>query len=154
ISLVVGTFIFMVGVYHYGWFGLNASRTGWLGPQSINDGGRIVSFLTDPALSKTDVNGLIAMLAGAAAVVLLGVMRLKFWWWPFHPVGYIAANTWGSHWWYLPFFLGWAAKSLVIRYGGLRLFRATIPLAIGLIVGDLVNGALWATIQMLTRGQI
>jgi len=154
ISLVVGILIFMVGVYHYGWFGLSASQSGWLGPQSLNDGGRIVSFLTDPTFSKTDVSGLIAMLAGGIVVVFLGVMRLKFWWWPFHPVGYIAANTWGSHWWYLPFFLGWAAKSLVIRYGGLRLFRATVPMAIGLIVGDLVNGGLWATLQMLTRGHI
>ncbi len=154
LSLVLGIYVFMVGVYHYGWFGLYASRTGWLGPQSLSEGGRIVSFLTDPSISKPDVNGLIAMLAGAAVVVVLGIMRLKFWWWPFHPVGYIAANTWGSHWWYLPFFIGWASKSLVIRYGGLKLFRATVPLAIGLIVGDLVNGGVWTLINVVTMNRV
>ncbi|MCJ7751272.1 MAG: hypothetical protein MUQ65_09285, partial [Armatimonadetes bacterium] len=154
LSLVLGVFIFMTGVYHFGWFGLSASSGGWLGPQSIGDGGSIVSFLTDESRSKPDVNGLIALITGGVVVILLGLMRLKFWWWPLHPVGYIAANTWGSHWWFVPFVIGWASKTLVIRYGGLRLYRATVPLAIGLIVGDLLNGALWATLQMLSRGQI
>jgi len=154
VSLVVGSYVFMVGTYHYGWFGMNSSKSGWLGPQSINDGGRVVSFLTDPSVAKTDVNGMIALGAGAAMVVLLGVMRLRFWWWPFHPVGYIASNTWGSHWWFVPFLIGWTCKALVIRYGGLRLYRATVPLAIGLIVGDLVNGGVWAVVKMVTHGRV
>jgi len=154
LSLVVGMYMFMSGTYHYGWFGMASSRGGWLGPQSINDGGRVVSFLTDPSVAKTDTNGLIALGAGALVVVLLAVMRLRFWWWPLHPVGYIASNTWGSHWWFVPFVIGWAGKTLVIRYGGLRLYRATVPLAVGLIVGDLVNGAMWATIKMVTHGRV
>ncbi len=154
LSLVVGVYVFMTGTYHYGWFGMKASTAGWLGPETIGDGGRIVTLLTDPSLAKTDVNGLIAVGVGAAIVVLLGVMRLRFWWWPFHPVGYIASNTWGSHWWFVPFFIGWAAKTLVIRYGGLRLYRGTVPLAIGLIVGDLVNGAVWAVVKMVTQGAV
>ena len=154
VSLVVGSYVFMVGTYHYGWFGMNSSKSGWLGPQSINDGGRVVSFLTDPSVAKTDVNGMIALGAGAVMVVLLGVMRLRFWWWPFHPVGYIASNTWGSHWWFVPFLIGWGCKALVIRYGGLRLYRATVPLAIGLIVGDLVNGGVWAVVKMVTHGRV
>jgi hypothetical protein len=152
VSLAVGAVVVLAGIHRYGWFGLACSRGGWLGPQSINDGGRIVSFLSNPA--KTDVNGVIALASGAAAVIVLGMMRLRFWWWPFHPVGYVASNTWGSHWWYLPFFIGWAAKVLVIRYGGLRLYRATVPFAIGLIVGDLLNGGIWATVRIVTQGRI
>ncbi len=151
-SLLVGAVVVLAGIYHYGWFGLACSRGGWLGPQSINDGGRIVTFLTNPG--KTDVNGVIALSAGAAVVVTLGLLRLRFWWWPFHPVGYIASNTWGSHWWYLPFFIGWALKVLVIRYGGLRLYRSTIPFAIGLIVGDLLNSGIWATVRIVTQGRV
>jgi hypothetical protein len=152
VSLAVGVYVVLAGIYHYGWFGLNCSRSGWLGPQSINDGGRIISFLSSPA--KTDVNGVIALLVGAAVVVILGLMRLRFWWWPFHPVGYIASNTWGSHWWYLPFFLGWAGKVLVIRYGGLQLYRRTVPFAIGLIVGDMLNSGVWAMVRIVTQGRL
>jgi hypothetical protein len=96
----------------------------------------------------------IALSAGAAVTVALGVLRLRFWWWPLHPVGYVASNTWGFHWWYLPFFIGWASKMLVVRYGGLRLYRATVPLAAGIIVGDLLNGAIWAAIKVVTQGRI
>lgn len=40
------------------------------------------------------------------------------------------------------------------RYGGLRLYRRTIPLAVGLIVGDLLNGMVWALPQLLARGAL
>lgn len=59
-------------------------------------------------------------------------------------MGFLAANCWGMQWFYMPFFMGWLAKVLVTRYGGLRLYRATVPLAVGLIGGDLVNRAVWA----------
>ncbi len=154
ISLIVGILIFMTGVYRLGWFGLNCSRGGWLGPQSIGDGGRIVSFLNDAAASKPDVNGLLALAAGGAVTILLGLLRLRFWWWPFHPVGYLASNTWGSHWWCVPFLIGWVGKMLVTRYGGLRLYRQSVPLAIGLIVGDMLNGGVWAMVRVATLGGV
>ncbi len=34
-------------------------------------------------------------------------------------------------------------KLLITRYRGLRLYRATVPVAIGLIVGDMLNLNLW-----------
>ena len=152
LTLGVGMFVFLTGIYKYGFFGLKAGTSGWLGHQSITDGNRIVGPLTNP--SQTDVNGVIAMAAGGAFAVFLGVMRLRFWWWPFHPVGYMAAMCWGLHWYYMPFFIGWACKTLVIRYGGLRLYRHTVPLAIGLIVGDLLNGAVWAMVGLITQGRV
>ncbi|UCC68513.1 MAG: hypothetical protein JSV79_00835 [Armatimonadota bacterium] len=149
---VLGLFITLTGMYRYGWFGLAASRGGWLGPQSIGDGNTIVSRLT--TIGEPDVRGVVAVLAGAVVTVALGVMRLRFWWWPLHPVGYLASNTWGAQWWFLPFFIGWAAKVLVVRYGGLRLYRITLPFAIGLIVGDLLNTGIWAAVTLITQGRI
>ena len=116
------------------------------------DGGRIFEYLTNP--TAPDVNGIIAICAGTVFAFFLGAMRLRFWWWPFHPIGYIAANCWGMHWNYMPFFIGWLVKSLVIRYGGLRLYRATVPLAIGLIVGDLLNQGIWSIIAIATKGRV
>jgi len=58
------------------------------------------------------------------------------------------------HWYLMPFLFGWAAKSLVIRYGGLRLYRGSLPFAIGLIAGDVVNSALWSLVALATQGRV
>ncbi|HUU53667.1 MAG TPA: DUF6784 domain-containing protein, partial [Armatimonadota bacterium] len=101
--------------------------------------------------SKMDVNGTIAMGAGAVVALVLGALRLRFWWWPFHPIGYLAAFCWGMHWYSQPFFLGWLLKSAAIRYGGLPLYRRTVPLAIGLIVGDFVSQGIWVLVLTVLR---
>jgi hypothetical protein len=153
LALAIGAPLILAGCYKYGYFGLGMGGAyGWPSWQTRNDGGRIFEYLTNPA--PVDTNGILGIGAGAAVAVVLGVMRLRFWWWPFHPVGYIAANCWGMHWYYMPFLIGWAFKSLVIRYGGLRLFRQTMPLAIGLIVGDLLNTGVWAIVAIVTRGEV
>ncbi len=152
LTLVLGLVVVLTGIYHYGWFGLRGLQTGWLGPQSIGDGGRIIWRQMYP--TNTDVNGLIAIVFGAAFAIFLGAMRLRFWWWPLHPVGYMAGMCWGLNWYWMPFLVGWACKTLVVRYGGLRLYRTTVPLAIGFIVGDLLNAGLWALVGLFTLGEV
>ena len=154
VSLLAGILVFMPGVYRYGWSNLDLGLARWVNTQALGDGGRIVSLLTDADTSKTDVNGLVAILAGGVVVIILGLLRLRYWWWPLHPIGYLASNTWGFHWWWWPFLVGWMAKTLVVRYGGLRLYRATLPLAIGLIVGESINGGIWATVRVVTQGRL
>jgi hypothetical protein len=73
-------------------------------------------------------------------------------WWPFHPIGYLAANCWGWNLYSVPFFLGWAAKGLSIRYGGLRLYRTFMPVAVGLIIGSMLNSALWSMVTFVSQG--
>jgi hypothetical protein len=148
---ISGAVIVLTGIYRYGWFGLSCAYGGWLGPMSINDGHSIVNRLLP---SEPDYRAMAGVAAGAAVTIGLGLMRLRFWWWPLHPVGYLASNTWGSHWWFIPFFIGWVAKVAVTRYGGLRLYRRTIPLAVGLIVGDLLNGLVWSFFQVIARGAL
>jgi hypothetical protein len=152
VALVVGIYIFLTGIYRHGWFGLETFASGALARDAIRDGGRIsFRLVTD---YPPDSRGLVAMGAGAAIAVFLGIMRLRLWWWPFHPVGYMAATCWGLYWYWSAFFIGWAAKTFVLRYGGLRLYRATVPLAIGFIVGELLNRALWAVVALVTRGEV
>ena len=38
--------------------------------------------------------------------------------------------------------------------GGLRLYRRTIPFAVGLVVGDLLNTGLWAAVAVITQGRV
>jgi hypothetical protein len=142
--------VFLIGIHHYGWSELQGPNMRMAG--IITDGNRIFAYITDP--TETDVNGVAAMGIGAAVTALLGVMRLRFWWWPFHPIGYMAAMSFGLYLFWAPFLIGWACKTLVLRYGGLRLYRSTIPLAIGFIVGDLLNRGVWAAVALVTMGRV
>ncbi len=153
ISLIAGEIVFLTGFYHFGYFGTGGGAANFLPSlQSRHDGGDIAQLITTP--SAPDRPALVAMAAGAVVVLLLALGRLRFWWWPFHPVGYIAASTWDMNWFFVAFVIGWAAKVLVIRYGGLRLYRRTVSLAVGLIVGNMANGALWAAIAFATPGHV
>lgn len=149
LSLVVGVIVVLAGTYHYSYFDLEMGRRmGW---PLREDGGDIVDFMMNPG--ESDGRGLLAVMGGALVTVGLTAMRSRCWWWPFHPVGYLAAMSWGMQAYWGPFFLGWLLKVLVTRYGGLRLYRQVVPLAIGLAVGELVNDGLWAAISVLTRGR-
>jgi hypothetical protein len=148
-SVAIGIYVVLTGMYHYGFFNIRASTSGWLGSQLGYVGERIYGMVANP--SKFDLDGTMGIGVGAVVAILLGVLRLRFWWWPLHPIGYLAANCWGMHWFWMPLFVGWVWKTLTIRYGGLRLYRRTMPLAIGLIVGDMVSSGLWVAVNSIIR---
>jgi hypothetical protein len=141
LSLLLGTYLVLAGAYRYGMDNMHVSAFGWLHSQYRFVGGRMYDMIVNPV--GPDVKGIIAMGAGAIVTVALGLLRLRFWWWPLHPLGYLAANGWGMHWYWLPFFIGWVWKTLTLRYGGLRLYRRLLPFAVGLIMGDMIGRALW-----------
>jgi hypothetical protein len=41
---------------------------------------------------------------------------------------------------WLPIFLAWAIKAVILRYGGLRGYRAALPFFIGLVLGEFAAG--------------
>lgn len=152
LSLAVTTYVILTGMYHYGFQNTRANTGGWLGPQLLYIGGRIFEKITTP--TTFDLNAVIAVLVGGIVTIGLGMLRFRFWWWPFHPIGYLAASCWGMHIFWMPFFVGWLLKMLAVRYGGLRLYRRTMPLAIGLIVGDFINQGLWVAVSVATGGKV
>jgi len=150
LSLVLGAYVTLTGFYQHGFHGMRAAHSSWLSSQINWGAGAIFAGLTNP--TKLDPRALFGVAAGATIALTLGAMRLHFWWWPFHPVGFLAAHSWGMHWFYMPFFAGWLAKTLATRYGGLRLYRQTVPLAVGLVAGDLINGVVWPLYRAAVRG--
>jgi hypothetical protein len=139
-ALALGVFIEASGTYHYG-FLHTSPAPGWLESMVRTSGTQIYDAVNSPA--KRDYSGIAALAVGMAVTFGLAQLRLRFWWWPLHPVGYLAANVWGSHWWWTPLFVGWLFKSLTIRYGGLRLYQKMVPAAIGVIVGDSTCQMIW-----------
>lgn len=78
-------------------------------------------------------------------------MRLRFLWWPLHPLGYLLAGYY--HWerlWF-PFLVGWIAKRVILRAGGIRGYRRALPFFLGLALGEFVVGSIWGGIGLLTN---
>jgi hypothetical protein len=86
------------------------------------------------------------------AVVMLGLVigYHRFTWWPLHPVGYLMAYSMAMKVLWFSFLVGWAANAVVMRYGGVALFKRLRFLFMGLIIGDFLMGGLWAVVGLFT----
>ena len=89
------------------------------------------------------------MLAGGA--VTAGVMALhhRFLWWGLHPVGLAICGSGPVRINWFSLFLAWVAKITVLHYGGLGTFRATLPIAIALILGASTGASLSFFLNMV-----
>ncbi len=93
--------------------------------------------------SGTNFPSLNAVGGGFLFAVLLGVLRLRLPWFPFHPLAYAVANSWGMQQIWMPVMIGSIAKMVLLRYGGLKTYRSAIPFFLGLILGEMIMGCLW-----------
>lgn len=96
-----------------------------------------------------DIRAPIFFLIGGAVAFFLYVMRTRYWWWPFHPLGYAMGASWPVIVYWFPIFIGWFLKFFVNKYGGLRLFVQARPLFLGMILGEFSTALLWALICSL-----
>ena len=83
---------------------------------------------------------------GFSVTVLLNSLRMRLPWWPLHPVGYAISSSWSMHLLWVCMFIAWLLKLLILRYGGLRLYRAALPFFLGVILGECVVGGIWTLI--------
>ncbi len=114
------------------------------GPEPWN---RMQGWMQNPDPPK--IPALMAMGAGFGFTVLLMALRMRFEWWPFHPVGYAVSSSWSLNIIWLPLMVAWGVKLLMLRYGGLKLYRDSLPFFLGLILGEFVVGSLWTLIGIL-----
>jgi hypothetical protein len=86
---------------------------------------------------------------GFTLVTILSALRLRFAWWPLHPIGYLMLYTYpGTHLW-LSIFIGWFAKSLILRFGGTKLYTDGKPFFLGLIVGESAAAGFWLIVGLM-----
>jgi len=86
--------------------------------------------------SNTNTPGTMAMGFGAAFTLVLMYLKLRFQWWPLHPVAYPIAPTAAIQSMTLVIFATWLFKALLLRYGGLRAHRRALPFFLGLLAGS------------------
>lgn len=97
-----------------------------------------------PALSNLwHVLGGFVVVAG----LLLGRLRFGV---GLHPIGFLTAPVYGLHMVWFSVLLGWLAKTLLLRLGGMGAYRATLPFFLGLILGDALSAVFWTLLGVLT----
>ena len=80
---------------------------------------------------------------GIAVIAFTILMRARFAWFPFHPLGYLMATSYPVHAFWFSIFLGWLAKTLIGRYGGSDSARRVLPFFLGLALGDVMMMLFW-----------
>ncbi len=93
---------------------------------------------------KVEGDRITAFAVGLAFVILLRIARWHLWWWPFHPAGYALAVSFAMDYFWFSFFISWLLKVIILKAGGMKLHRRSIPFFLGLILGDYVIGSIWA----------
>lgn len=93
-----------------------------------------------------------ALAGGAGCTTLLIVLRYVFLRFPIHPVGFLIAQTYGGNWMMGGVFVAWLIKALVLKYGGVKIFRKLVPLFVGLAVGEIAVVGIWFAVVRFTTG--
>ena len=86
---------------------------------------------------------------GFAISSLLAWLRMRFFWFPLHPLAYAIGPSWGIQQLWMPIFIGSMAKFLVLRFGGLKQYRRALPFFFGLILGEITVGSLWTIVGIV-----
>ena len=121
------------------------------------DGGRQVFNSAAGALAQNSgVQGvnLLWIAVGVAFTFALILTRSRFAWFPLHPLGYIVASSYPVTRLWFSFFLGWAIKTLLNRYGGYSSVARVQPFMIGLILGNVCAMMFWMIVGLWRGAQI
>jgi hypothetical protein len=110
---------------------------------------RLGGWLKSPKPSNTTAG--LAIVAGFLFAAFLQAMRIRFFWWPFHPLAYAVSGSWEMNLLWMPLLIAWVTKSLLLRYGGMRTFTAALPFFYGLILGQFIPGSLLNIWGILTK---
>ncbi|MCE5325803.1 MAG: hypothetical protein LLG01_05260 [Planctomycetaceae bacterium] len=90
--------------------------------------------------AKADAPAVTAFGAALVLVLAFSALRMRFTWWPIHPVIFAVLGTMESKTLANSFLLGWLIKLIVTRLFGSRGYQGLKPIMIGLIAGDLMGG--------------
>jgi len=146
-STVVGTICtFWIQLHVYYKLG-SASRVSWVplvfGSEPYN---RLDGWMRGASIGME--NTVAAISVGLGFTILLNALRMRLPWFPFHPVGFAISSSWSMNHLWVCMFIAWLAKLLVLRYGGLRLYRRVLPLFLGAVIGECIMASVWSLIGM------
>ncbi len=135
ISVFVAFWVILYLMYHYGAEGKSRITFG----QEPFD--TLTAWLKTPQVGK--FGEFMAIWVGFGIAFLLQWLRVRLPWWPLHPLAYAVTSSWEINLVWMPLFLAWIFKSVILRYGGRGGFHKALPFFFGLMLGQFVVGSLW-----------
>lgn len=125
---------------------VNGAATGHVNQWRINMGDTpwrlLANALQNPKVAEPHVWP--AALFGAAMTLALSALRARFVGFPLNPAAYALNTTFANDFFWCDMFVAWLIKTLILRYGGPKLYRVALPFFLGLILGDFVTGSAWS----------
>jgi hypothetical protein len=89
--------------------------------------------------------------AGAGFLITAGLIGLRsiFLRFPLHPLGFAMVTAYGGPLWG-PFFIVWLIKTLILRIGGMGMYRRLIPFFLGIVIGHFFTaGLVWGWLSAI-----
>lgn len=97
-------------------------------------------------------NSWLHMGVGAGITAMLQGAALRWTAWPLAPVGYVVASSWYMQVAWFSLLLGWAAKVLILKFGGSKLFMEARPLFVGMVFGEALAAGVWLIVTLVLAG--
>ncbi|MHB0998602.1 MAG: DUF6785 family protein [Armatimonadota bacterium] len=142
IGVVVGLFTTLQIFYEHGAASAKIEQTPiWLSGMSWN---RLIYWNSNP--QSVEFWTIAKMVISGAIVFLLAWIRNVWFGFPLHPIGYLFATCFAVEWIWNIILVTWLIKVLVIRYGGLSLYRKSLPLFFGIALGDAAAQLFWGVV--------
>ncbi|MGB9596065.1 MAG: DUF6785 family protein [Candidatus Poribacteria bacterium] len=149
LAIIIGVWasfwIFPYTLYKYG-----AAMAGELLGAGWQAYSNLGSWLQHP--SPTDVTGLSVTGASFVFAMLIWIARTRFYWFPFHPAGYVLGVSSGTidvYWFAL--FVCSIIKWLTLKYAGIKGYNKILPFFMGLVVGDFLVGCYWGIMSLIVQ---
>lgn len=149
ISLGGSIWMGLKAAYTYG--GINANRWFFMhGPvQGIEF---VVNFIHHP--QGPNWRGWRYTGIGAGAMLFLSFMRTRFLWWPLNPIGLTIASDGIIDYLWFTLFMAWLIKTLILKYGGVKVYRNSIPFFLGLVLGQYTAAGVWVILSWILHQEI
>ena len=105
------------------------------------------NLLENPTVPDLEKWGL--WLVGFLEATVIAFLRARFHWFSLHPMGLAFQNTFGTWLYWFSLFLVWIAKFTLLRYAGIRAYRAGKPFFYGLALGYAVGVVLSMGVDLI-----
>jgi hypothetical protein len=138
---------FVIGLYMVVQMGYNTGGLSMMGYWARNTQGAIHAIGIAKGVETNIFANWSWVGVGMAMTWGMMVARSRFAWFPFHPIGLLLYFPFAISAMWLSLMLGWLAKLTITRFGGNDGYRRTIPLFLGLALGDILMVVFWVVVD-------